>query len=439
MKAVRTDHSSIFEGGNRRGRNSLYALGIALILGALVSVGLAGQAKGAPGPDPCATDSTSYGVNAGGGRILGSEGIFCRDTADMPSKYGNAAEAGNRTFNLKPVATGGPAIDMSDPSIPEGTPEALFRTERWDPGVLGGLPTEEMSWKFPATPGTYEVRLYFAEIWSNSNNPTGATCCQGEDQRVFDVNIEGGATPELDNYDVFKEAGGGFKGVVETFTVASNDGTLNVDFSHVDGKNNPAVKAVEVLDAAEPGNEAPVFEPVEDQNATEGEDFSLDLQASDADNDSLTYSVEGLPNGLTIDPTNGEISGKPALGSAADSPYLVEAKASDGTDTGSESFELVVSKGANPTISRLKPSGKTRDRTPRISAVVRDADDELGKSDIKLYVDGRARTFAYDPDTDRLSGVSRRLSYGGHTVKVVATDEAGNTAVETSRFKVVRR
>ena len=326
------------------------------------------------------------------------------------------------------------------PSVPEGTPEALFRTERWDPRVLGGDPTEEMSFDFPVTAGTYEVRLYFAEIWSNSNNPTGVTCCQGENQRVFDVNIEGGET-ELDNYDVFKEAGGGFKGIVETFTVTANDGTLNVDFTRVEGKNNPAVKAIEVLDAPEAGNKAPVFQPVESQSATEGKDFYLDLQASDADADTLTYSAEGLPNGLIVDPTTGGISGKPAAGSATGSPYLVEAKANDGTDTGSESFELVVSKADSdgPTISRLKPSGKVRDRTPRISATVRDAGSELAKSDIKLYVDGKARAFSYDAATDRLSGVSRRLSYGGHAVKVVATDDSGNRASEAWRFKVVRR
>jgi hypothetical protein len=239
---------------------------------------------------------------------------------------------------------------------------------------------------------------------------------------------------------VFKEAGGGFKGIVETFTVTADDGTLNVDFTRVEGKNNPAVKAIQVLDAPEPGNNAPVFQPVGPQNATEGEDFYLDLQASDADDDPITYSAEGLPNGLTVNSATGEISGKPAAGSAAADPYLVEAKASDGTDTGSESFELVVSKGddGNPTISRLKPSGKTRDRTPRISAVVRDTQSELTKSDIELYVDAKARNFSYDADTDKLSGVSRRLSYGGHTVKVVATDGSGNTE-NTSRFKVVKK
>jgi hypothetical protein len=93
---------------------------------------------------------------------------------------------------------------------------------------------------------------------------------------------------------------------------------------------------------------------------------------------------------------------------------------------------------AEPTIRNLKPSGKIRDRTPRIGATVSDADIELSADDIELYVDNRARAFKYFQDTDRLSAVSRRLSYGGHTVKVVATDRSGETT-ETSRFKVAKR
>jgi len=34
---------------------------------------------------------------------------------------------------------------------------------------------------------------------------------------------------------------------------------------------------------------------------------------------------------------------------------------------------------------------------------------------------------------------SSRLSLGRHTVKITATDAAGNTATETKTFKVIRR
>ncbi|HEX2742250.1 MAG TPA: hypothetical protein VHM69_17555, partial [Rubrobacter sp.] len=57
-----------------------------------------------------------------------------------------------------------------------------------------------------------------------------------------------------------------------------------------------------------------------------------------------------------------------------------------------------------------------------------------------LYLDGRPRSFAYDPATDRLTFTARRLlSYGGHTVRIVARDGAGLSTTETWSFRVVRR
>jgi hypothetical protein len=84
------------------------------------------------------------------------------------------------------------------------------------------------------------VRLYFAEIY------TGA---QFAGARIFDVSIEGKLV--LDNLDVFAEVGG-YKGIVKSFTVAS-DANLDIDFGHV--VENPAVKAIEILTAAATPNQ----------------------------------------------------------------------------------------------------------------------------------------------------------------------------------------
>ncbi len=94
-----------------------------------------------------------------------------------------------------------------------------------------------------------------------------------------------------------------------------------------------------------------------------------------------------------------------------------------------------------PSITRMKPvpASKTRDRTPLISATVQDDRSELMKSDIRLFVDGKEKTsFSYDQVKDKLSYTSTRLSYARHTVKIVADDAAGNTAIKAWRFTVVR-
>jgi hypothetical protein len=79
----------------------------------------------------------------------------------------------------------------------------------------------------------------------------------------------------------------------------------------------------------------------------------------------------------------------------------------------------------------LRPAkdSTTTDRTPLIGAKVTDAQTDLAKSNITLFLDGTkiARTeFSYNRDTDRLKYTPEtNLSLGEHTVKVVARDPEG--------------
>ncbi|CAA9406185.1 MAG: Serine protease, subtilase family [uncultured Rubrobacteraceae bacterium] len=96
---------------------------------------------------------------------------------------------------------------------------------------------------------------------------------------------------------------------------------------------------------------------------------------------------------------------------------------------------------APPSVTSPKPAPRSnvRDRTPKISAVVTDNRTDLGQPNIDLYLDGKKRAAAeYDAGADRLTFIAPKLSYGGHKVKVVATDEAGNTRTKSWSFKVVR-
>lgn len=94
-----------------------------------------------------------------------------------------------------------------------------------------------------------------------------------------------------------------------------------------------------------------------------------------------------------------------------------------------------------PTITSPKPAlgSTTRDRTPLISAVVKDAETELTQSNITLKVDGNVKSFAYDAVSDKLLRQSSKLALGKHTVSITATDGQGQATTKTWSFKVVRR
>ncbi len=176
-------------------------------------------------PSAVAHDAPDHRVNAGGGAVTGTPG-WSADTVGAPSPHVNAAATGNKVLSTTN------AIDLTHASVPAGTPQSIFKNERWDPPTA-----PEMQWDFAVTPGSYQVRLYFAEIHANT---------QAVGARVFDVSIEGAVV--LNDYDVYQEVGG-YRGVVKTFTVTA-DANLDIDFGHV--VQNPKVNAIEIVPGSTP-------------------------------------------------------------------------------------------------------------------------------------------------------------------------------------------
>ncbi|WP_044103896.1 malectin domain-containing carbohydrate-binding protein, partial [Neolewinella persica] len=180
----------------------------------------------APLPTPCYftnggfnMGTVAYRVNAGGSGVPGWD----NDTNGSPSPYRVAG--GENTF-------GGSGITATHPSLPAGTPASIFTAERWDPNT-----GDEMKWEFPVIIGNrYEVRLYFAEIFSGAAS-NGA--------RVVDITLEGTTPANFNNVDAFALAG--FKGgmmLADVYT--AGDAVLDLEFIHV--MENPAIKGIEILD-----------------------------------------------------------------------------------------------------------------------------------------------------------------------------------------------
>jgi len=173
-----------------------------------------------------APDDILYRVNAGGPELASADGgiDWAADTAANPSDQHNQTGRESRY-----------ATSTVDATVPPGTPVAVFESGRWTAGD-----SEPLAWTFPVAPGTYEVRLYFAD--SHSSLPG---------QRAFDVLLEN--RPVLTDYDIVAEAGSDI-GTMKSFRVEVSDGALDVDFLH-GSANNPILNAIEIVAAARAANE----------------------------------------------------------------------------------------------------------------------------------------------------------------------------------------
>jgi N-acetylneuraminic acid mutarotase len=294
-----------------------------------------------------------YRVNAGGDLVSATPN-WQADSFVAPSPYVNAAATGNQTYNP------GTTIDVSDPSVPPGTPPAIFKSERWDPP--GGA---ELQWDFPVTPGNYRVQLYFAETYSG---------IQGIGQRVFDVAIEG--TTVLNDYDVFAAVGAN-TGVMVSFTVNS-DANLDIDFDHV--VENPAIKAIEIIaiDAISP----PLAVDDDLVNTTAGTSVTFNVldgsQSSggiaDSDSDgtlvpaTVTVTGSGVANGTLINNFDGTFVYTPDSNFSGVDSFTYTVSDNDGLTSNPATVTITVSAVASEVLYRVNAGGDLVSATPNWQA-----------------------------------------------------------------------
>ena len=93
-----------------------------------------------------------------------------------------------------------------------------------------------------------------------------------------------------------------------------------------------------------------------------------------------------------------------------------------------------------PRVRKVTPKGTTRDRTPKVGAIVTDRLSSVRAGDLKLFVGGeRVRGVRYDARKDRMTWTPKRaLAPGRYAVRLVAEDALGNRTVETWGFTIRR-
>jgi hypothetical protein len=144
---------------------------------------------------------------------------------------GSYVDAFERTWQSDRFYTGGyisqtprmrPVTGTRDPRIYQSRREGVFRYD------------------IPLAPGSYELKLYFAETVFGDNNVAGG----GETTRIFDVNVNGRQL--LPAFDVINDAGSAIADIKLFKDISpATDGKLHLEFSP---ETNPAfVNAIELV------------------------------------------------------------------------------------------------------------------------------------------------------------------------------------------------
>lgn len=148
------------------------------------------------------------------------------------------------------------------------------------------------------------------DVLANDSDPDGDTLT------VDTVGTPANGTATHTSDQVTYTPDPGFAGT-DTFTYTVTDG------------HGGAAQATVTVTVHEPPNNPPDIAGIDDQVNTVGDTVHLQVQASDPDGDPLTHTATGLPDGLTIDPDTGLITGSIADGADADSPYTVQVTVTD--------------------------------------------------------------------------------------------------------------
>jgi hypothetical protein len=139
-------------------------------------------------------------INAGGPMLRNRDGTIWLE---------DSVEAGN-TYSSQHAVSG--------TTVPE-----IYQTERFH--------SEPFEYRLCVPNGKYRVKLRFAEIWFTAAG-----------QRVFRVSLNGSTV--LDNFDVFREAGGAHRAVDREFVAHAAGGELRLRFDPI--ISNPKISAVEI-------------------------------------------------------------------------------------------------------------------------------------------------------------------------------------------------
>jgi hypothetical protein len=149
-------------------------------------------------------------------------------------------------------------------------------------------------------------------------------------------------------------------------------------------------------------NRAPVLAEIGPQNLVEGEPYSIDIEASDPDGDTLTYTASGLPEDSVFEPLTRSFNWIPGDGESG--TYVVTFVVEDADTSVSEAVTMTVTQGNQAPVLTAVGNQSVAEGSPlTFTLAATDADGDsltfaVSERPQGATFDGETRIFSWTPD-----------------------------------------
>ena len=182
------------------------------------------------------------------------------------------------------------------------------------------------------------------------------------------------------------------------------------------------------------------FAAPSDQTNVVGDQFSLAIIDDNKNGKTLTYSAIGLPDGLSIDPNTGIISGNPDSSDGDGVPWQVTIDVTDGTETAEHTFNWTIDPTIIPIITLSNPGNQRNFTDETINLPIQGA--ASGTDHLAYSVTGLPNGLGIDPSTGIITGMDDDFDASDgsvYPVTVSATDDYGPDCQPDVLLAVQRR
>ncbi len=188
-----------------------------------------------------------------------------------------------------------------------------------------------------------------------------------------------------------------------------------------DGESEESYFDINIKDAS---GQKPTLKDIPNQSTHKDKAYSYTVSATEPDGDTITYNATGLPNGVSINTSDGKISGTPT----AEGNYTITVTAKDKDGEDSKEFYLLIG-GTPPTINDISTQTFTKDNSMNLdlSAYVNQTEgDEITKYTINGTL---PNGLVFDNATGKISGTPTKIET--QNISLIATDKDGDSIAKS--------